>query len=127
MERRIILTLLVFNQVCSYLGGQLENYCIEFLAEYTDDIIDMLVIQRIMGTIWRISRCEMMLMIQKVKVHLVSVFDIWISVLCYICTCDGGVEKHRFEILWSFFTQIEPSPGFSPMLTRRSEGSVYLR
>ena len=31
------------NQVCSYLGGQLENYCIEFLAEYTDDIIDMLV------------------------------------------------------------------------------------
>ena len=29
--------------VCSYLGGQLENYCIEFLAEYTDDIIDMLV------------------------------------------------------------------------------------
>ena len=30
-------------QVCSYLGGQLENYCIEFLAEYTDDIIDMLV------------------------------------------------------------------------------------
>ena len=39
------------KQVCSYLGGQLENYCIEFLAEYTDDIIDMLVIQRIMGTI----------------------------------------------------------------------------
>ena len=51
VERRIISTLLVFNQVCSYLGGQLENYCIEFLAEYTDDIIDMLVIQRIMGTI----------------------------------------------------------------------------
>ena len=34
------------KQVCSYLGGQLENYCIEFLAEYTDDIIDMLVIWR---------------------------------------------------------------------------------
>ena len=31
------------KQVCSYLGGQLENYCIEFLAEYTDDIIDQLV------------------------------------------------------------------------------------
>ena len=34
---------LIKEQVCSYLGGQLENYCIEFLAEYTDDIIDMLV------------------------------------------------------------------------------------
>merc|ERR1711936_528185 len=31
------------GQVCRYLGGQLETYCIEFLAEYTDDIIDQLV------------------------------------------------------------------------------------
>ena len=43
---RMVLVVLGMNQVCSYLGGQLENYCIEFLAEYTDDIIDMLVTWR---------------------------------------------------------------------------------
>ena len=42
----MVLVVLGMNQVCSYLGGQLENYCIEFLAEYTDDIIDMLVTWR---------------------------------------------------------------------------------
>merc|ERR1712059_123233 len=33
------------GQVCKYLGGQLETICIEFVGEYTDDIIDMLVAQ----------------------------------------------------------------------------------
>merc|ERR1719228_1502017 len=33
------------SQVCAYLGGQWETICIEFLGEYTDDIIDMLVNQ----------------------------------------------------------------------------------
>merc|ERR1712037_323660 len=30
-------------QVCSYVGDNLESICNEFLAEYTDDIIDQLV------------------------------------------------------------------------------------
>merc|ERR1712179_155662 len=30
-------------QVCSYVGDNLESICDEFIAEYTDDIIDQLV------------------------------------------------------------------------------------
>ena len=30
-------------QICSYVGPNLESICLEFINEYTDDIIDQLV------------------------------------------------------------------------------------
>ena len=30
-------------QICNYVGPNLESICLEFIQEYTDDIIDQLV------------------------------------------------------------------------------------
>ena len=30
-------------QICNYVGPNLESICLEFVSEYTDDIIDQLV------------------------------------------------------------------------------------
>ena len=31
------------SQVCNYVGASLESFCLEFVTEYTDDIIDQIV------------------------------------------------------------------------------------
>merc|ERR1712243_14945 len=31
------------SQICNYVGQNLETWCLEFITEYTDDIIDQLV------------------------------------------------------------------------------------